>query len=195
MSIVRSHMVMSLDGFIAQPDDNPAELFDWYWAGDVELPSAQPEMTFKVDAASAGVLGPLMDGCGAMISGRRLFDITDGWGDNHPVGAPVVVVTHRPPDDAATRFPRTTFVGDVASAVATAKEIAAGKDVTIASPNVIQQALELGLIDEVCVSLAPVLLGEGIPYFAALSRGHVLFDDPVVVPGTRALHLRYAVRR
>ena len=51
------------------------------------------------------------------------------------------------------------------------------------------------LVDEVCVSLAPVLLGEGVPYFAKLDRGHVLFDDPVVVQGRRALHLRYPVRR
>ena len=76
-----------------------------------------------------------------------------------------------------------------------AREIAGDKDVTIASANIAQQALDLGLVDEVCVSLAPVLLGEGIPYFAKLDRGHVLFDDPVVVQGTRALHLRYPVRR
>lgn len=196
MAKVLSHMTMSLDGFIAQPDDNPAELFEWYDGGDVELPTAQPGMTFQVDAASAEALQELLDRTGAMIAGRRLFDQTDGWGDQHPVGAPIVVVTHRPPpDDAEERFPRTTFVGSVEEAVATAKEIAGDHDVTIASPTIIQQALDLGLVDEVCVSLVPVLFGEGIPYFAALDRGHVLLDDPEVVQGRRALHLRYPVRR
>src|SRR5262245_14137380 len=112
MGRVFSHMVMSLDGFIAQPDDNPAELFDWYWGGDVTVPSAQEGMSFSVDEASAGLLRELLDGTGALIAGRRLFDQTNGWDDNHPVGAPVVVVTHRPPpDDADARWPKTTFVG------------------------------------------------------------------------------------
>lgn len=105
------------------------------------------------------------------------------------------MVTHQPPADAAERWPRTTFVAGVEPAIATAREIAGDKDVTIASANIVQQALELGLVDEVCMSLVPVLFGEGIPYFAKLSRGHVLFDDPVVVQGRRALHLRYPVRR
>jgi dihydrofolate reductase len=76
-----------------------------------------------------------------------------------------------------------------------AREIAGEKDVTIASANVIQQALDLGLVDEVCVSLVPVLFGEGISYFSKLERGHVLLEDPLVVQGRRALHLTYPVRR
>ena len=132
-------MCMSLGGFVAQPDDNPAELFDWYWSGDVEVPSAQEAMSFSVDAASVPMLEELTSGCGALIAGRRLFDQTDGWGDNHPAGAPVVVVTHRlPPENAAKRFPRTTFTGSVEEAIATAKELAGDKFVTIASADVIQ---------------------------------------------------------
>ncbi len=196
MAKVLTHMCMSLDGFVAQPDDNPAELFDWYWGGDVVLPTAQADMRFAVDAASAAMLEELMSGCGALVAGRRLFDQTDGWGDNHPVGAPVVVVTHRPPpEDAAVRFPRTTFAGSVEEAVATAKDIAGDRFVTIASADIIQQALALGLVDEICVSQVPVLFGAGVRYFGELAGGHVLLDDPVVVPGTRALHLRYPVRR
>src|SRR4051794_31314511 len=104
MAKVLTHMCMSLDGFVAQTDDNPAELFDWYWGGDVVVPSAQESMSFSVDAASAPMLRDLTSGCGALIAGRRLFDLTDGWGDNHPAGAPVVGVTHRPPpEDAAGR--------------------------------------------------------------------------------------------
>src|SRR6478735_3047666 len=196
MAKVLTHMCMSLDGFVAQPDDNPAELFDWYWGGDHLVPSAQEGMTFSVDAASAAMLQDLTSGCGALVAGRRLFDLTDGWGDNHPAGAPVVVVTHRPPPaDAATRFPRTTFTGSVEAGVATAKQIAGDRFVTIASADIIQQALNLGLVDELCVSQVPVLFGSGISYFGDLVGGHVILDDPVVVEGRRALHLRYPVRR
>jgi dihydrofolate reductase len=196
MAKVLTHMCMSLDGFVAQPDDNPAELFDWYWIGDVLVPSAQENMTFSVDAASAVMLRELMSGCGALVAGRRLFDQTDGWGDNHPAGAPVVVVTHRPmPEDAAERFPRTTFTGSVAEGIATAKEIAGAKFVTIASASIIQQALKLGLVDELCISQVPVLFGRGIRYFGELVDDHIMLEDPFVVQGTRALHLRYPVRR
>src|SRR4051795_1320512 len=196
MAKVLTHMCMSLDGFVAQPDDNPAELFDWYWIGDVVVPSAQESMSFSVDAASAPMLQELTSGCGALIVGRRLFDQTDGWGDNHPAGAPVVVVTHRPsPEDAAQRFPRTTFTGSVEDGIDAAKKIAGDKFVTIASANIIQQALNLGLVDELCVSQVPVLFGTGVRYFGELVRGHVMLEDPVVVHGKRALHLRYPVRR
>ncbi|HEY3832021.1 MAG TPA: dihydrofolate reductase family protein [Acidimicrobiia bacterium] len=196
MAKVLTHMCMSLDGFVAQPDDNPAELFDWYWGGDVAVPSAQEGMSFSVDAASAPMLQELTSACGAIVAGRRLFDQADGWGDNHPAGAPVVVVTHRaPPADAATRFPRTTFASSVEEAIATAKAIAGDKYVTIASADIIQQALNLGLVDELCISQVPVLFGAGIRYFGEFVANHVMLEDPVVIQGSRALHLRYAVRR
>ena len=196
MAKVLTHVCMSLDGFVAQPDDNPAELFDWYWNGEVVVPSARESMRFSVDAASAPMLEHLMSGCGALIAGRRLFDLTDGWGDNHPVGAPVVVVTHRAlPDDAATRFPRTTFTGSVEEAIATASELAGDKFVTIASADIIQQALRLNLVDELWVSQVPVLFGAGVRYFGDLVGGHVMLEDPIVVQGVRALHLRYVVQR
>jgi hypothetical protein len=74
--------------------------------------------------ASAPMLQELTSGCGAIVAGRRLFDQTDGWGDNHPAGAPVVVVTHGPPPaDAGERFPRTTFAGSVEEGIATAKDL------------------------------------------------------------------------
>jgi dihydrofolate reductase len=195
MGKVCTHMTMSLDGFIAQPDDNPSELFDWYQAGDVSVASANEDVAFDVDEASAEVLGELTGDVGALVSGRRLFDIADGWGDSHPAGAPVVVVTHNPPTDAAERWPRTTFVDSVEAAISKAREIAGDKDITISSANVIQQALDLGLVDEVCVSLVPVLFGEGVRLFAKPAHGHLLLEDPVVVQGRRALHLRYPVRR
>jgi len=193
MGKVLSHMAMSLDGFIASPQDDPGEVFDWYWGGDVTVPSLQEGMSFQVDEATAPMLRELVGHNGAIVAGRRLFDQTDGWGDHHPGAPRVVVVTHQPPDDAA-RWPNTTFVDGVAEAIATARELAGDKNVTIASPTIINQALDLGLVDEVCISLVPVLFGEGISYFSERKLGHLLLEDPVVVPGRRALHLRYPVR-
>jgi len=108
----------------------------------------------------------------------------------------VVVVSHRPPPaGAAERFPRTSFAGSVEEGIAAAKEIAGDKFVTIASANIIQQAVSLGLVDEICISQVPVLFGSGIRYFAEFLGDHVMLEDPSVVQGTRALHLRYPVRK
>ena len=194
MGKVFTHMTMSLDGFIADPNDDPGELFEWYGAGDTEVASDNPDVTFKVDKASAEVLNDLTESVGVIVAGRRLFDIASGWGDHHPAGARVVVVTHDVPDNA-DEFPRTTFVADVETAIAKAKETAGDQNVTIASADIAQQALDLKLVDEVVVTLAPVLFGEGIPYFGELKNGHLMLEDPVVVEGKRALHLRYPVRR
>ena len=188
-----THMTMSLDGFIADPQDGCDELFGWYEAGEVTVPSADERWSFHVDAAGAELLREFLANTGALVCGRRLFDLTNGWDGNHPVGAPVVVVTHRPPADADA-WPTTTFTSGVADGITRAREIAGGKDVTIASAGIAAQALELGLVDEVCVSLVPVLLGEGIPYFAGLTGAPHRFDDPAVIPGARATHLRYPVR-
>jgi len=194
MGKVLSHMTMSLDVFIADPKDNPGEIFEWYAAGDVTIPTPNKDITFKVDEASAKMLRDLTASAGALVSGRRLFDIASGWGDHHPMGTPVVVVTHRPPADAAQKWPRTTFVDGVKAAIAKAQAIAGDKDVLIASPNITQQALDLDLVDEVGISVTPVLFGEGIPYFSKLAHGHLMLEDPVVAQGRRAVHLRYPVR-
>ncbi|NKQ51861.1 deaminase [Amycolatopsis sp. K13G38] len=194
MTKVYTHMTMSLDGYIADPDDGIGELFGWYGAGEVTVPTADENMRFQVDPNSAGLLRDILARTGALVCGRRLFDLTNGWGDNHPVGAPVVVVTHHVPEDAE-KWPRTTFAGDVAEGVARAREIADGKDVVISSADIAGQALDLGLVDEVHVSLVPVLLGEGIPYFARLAGAPHRFDDPEIIQGTRATHLRFPVRR
>lgn len=194
MGKIFSHMTMSLDGFIADPDDGVAELFGWYEAGTVTVPSADERWSFKVDDRSAQMLREVLAATGALVCGRRLFDHTSGWADRHPTGAPVVVVTHRPPDDAG-KWKTITFAGSVEQGIAAAGQIAGDKDVSIASASIAVQALDLGLVDEVVISLVPVLLGKGIPYFADLAHAPHRFDDPVIIAGSRVTHLRYAVRR
>jgi dihydrofolate reductase len=184
-----------LDGFIADRDDQVGPLFDWYDGGPVATPSASERLTFHTDTASAEILGTMMGRAGALICGRRLFDLTGGWGGQHPIGCPVVVVSHSVPEGWPRAGVPFTFVtsGGVAQAVAEARAIAGDKNVVVASPTITQQCLDLGLLDEVNVSLVPVLLGAGIPFFANLGVAPVMLDDPVVTPGRRVTHLSYRV--
>lgn len=158
------------------------------------VPTADERWSFRVDENSAQMLREALAGTGALVCGRRLFDLTNGWDDSHPVGAPVVVVTHHRPDDAG-KWKTITFAGSVETAIAAARQIAGDKNVSIASANVAAQALDLGLVDEVTISLVPVLLGKGISYFADLARAPHRFDDPVILPGSRVIHLSYPARR
>ena len=81
MGKVFTHMTMSLDGYIADPDDQVGELFEWYEAGEVSVANANEDIAFNVDEASAEALRDLTEKAGALVSGRRLFDIADGWND------------------------------------------------------------------------------------------------------------------
>jgi dihydrofolate reductase len=190
-------MSVSVDGFIASEDDQVGPLFDWYDGGPVATPSAGARWTFHTDPASAEILSTMMGRAGALICGRRLFDLTGGWDGLHPVGCPVVVVTHSVPEGWPRAGVPFTFVtsGGVAQAVVDAQAIAGEKNVVVASPSITQQCLDLGLLDEIHISLAPVLLGTGIPFFANLGVAPVMLDDPVVTPGRRATHLSYRVRK
>lgn len=100
-SEVYTHMSMSLDGYVADPKDGTGELFGWYDASDVTVPSADERWSFQVDANSAEMLREVLAGAGALVCGHRLFGLTNGWNDSHPIGAPVVVVTHNAPQEAA----------------------------------------------------------------------------------------------
>ena len=196
MTKVMAHMTMSLDGFIADPNDGVEELFGWYDSGDpgaVAVPSNDPRWTHHTDPASAQLLRSVYATVGALICGRRLFDHTQGWGGNHPTGVPLFVMTHRPPTD----WPHpVTFVTDgVQHAIEQAKAAAGDKFVALASPTVTQQALDAGLVDELAVSLVPVLLGNGIPFFANLASAPIRLSDPEVIEGSTVTHLRYQVTK
>jgi dihydrofolate reductase len=196
---VEAHMTMSLDGFIADPADAVGPLFDWYDAGDVTVLSADLRWTFNVDQSSAGFLRDMLAGNGALVCGRRLFDLTDGWGGRHPTGVPVFVVTHRSADEWTRRHPDAPFTfvtNGAASAVAQARAVAGAKIVSVAGgPNLIQQCIREGLLDAINISLVPVLLGAGIRFFGVLAGAPIMLDDPTVVEGARATHLHYRVRK
>jgi dihydrofolate reductase len=126
MATVVANMSMSLDGFIADPADGVEHLFGWYDNGDVIVPTADPRMTFHVSEASAAHLGDTLANVGALVCGRRLFDVANGWGGNHPTGAPVFVVTHTIPEGWPRDGAPFTFIteGSVEHAVAQAKVVA-----------------------------------------------------------------------
>jgi dihydrofolate reductase len=189
---------MSLDGYIAYDDNTIGALFDWYDAGEVEVTTATPGLTFHITPQSADYWHRAVEGSGALVVGRTLFDFTDGWGGRHPIDLPVVVVTHRVPTEWVEQHPDAPFTfvtKGVAAAIAEARELAGDKNVDVAAGTMARQALELGLLDEISVDIAPVVFGRGKPYFGSLGDS-VLLDDPTtVVQGNRVLHLVYPVRR
>jgi dihydrofolate reductase len=196
MANVIGSLTMSVDGFIALPDDSVGHLFDWYESGDTAVRWPGMGMVSHVTPASAGYLKDTIEGTGAIVVGRRVYDYTHGWGGNHPLGVPLFLVTHRPPQAWPTPdAPFTAVPAGVAAAIEQAKAAAGGKAVALAGPSIIQQALNLGLVDELAVELAPVLLGDGIRFFGELARSPLLLDDPLVIQGSRVTHLRFRVRR
>jgi len=188
---------MSLDGFIAQADDDPGPVFDWWESGAVETAPGDPDRTFHISPASADYISRSWAGIGAEVIGRRLFDITDGWKGRPPAGGGhVVVVTHRPP--VQWRYAADApfeFVADLPDAIARAVELADGKDVSITGGDLTGQALAAGLVDELRIELTPVILGGGISFFGGYAGEPLLWEDPEVVQGERVTHLRYRRRR
>lgn len=192
MSAVIMHAVASLDGFIADDNDDVGPLFEWYFNGDREIVDGGP---FKVSEASVAYVRPMWQSIGATVIGRHLFDLTNGWEGSPPAGEHVVVVSHRPKPDGWHPEASYHFFSDVRAAIDKAKKLAGSRVVAVAAGDVGGQALALGLVDEVAVDIAPVVFGSGKRYFGPADTKHLLEDPVVVVPGERVLHLRYRVRR
>ncbi len=189
-------MSMSLDGYVADSNDGVAEVFDWYFSGDVEVPTASGSsgMTFNVSPPSADHLRALTAEVGAMLTGRRTFERADGWGGRHPWDIPAFVVTHNVPDGWPRPDSTVQFVTDgIESAVARAKAAAGAKSVGVHGAQTIQQCLDAGLLDEIQIDLAAVLLGEGVRLFDQLANTPLVLGNPTVVAGVGVTHLRYPV--
>ena len=176
MSKVIAIMSMSLDGYVADRDDGVAEVLDWYFtSGDVEFHTGGSDpMTFKVSGRSAEHLHGLTSGLGAMLTGRRTFDVAEGWGGNHAWG-PAFVLTHHVPAGWPRRNSTVHCVTDVG----------------VHGADTIQQCLNAGLLDEIHVDIAAVLLGSGIRLFDHLVGTPAVLGNPSVIPGVGVTHLRY----
>ena len=200
MGKVMAGATVSLDGYIAGPNESGFEhLFAWLNAGEHEFPSANPEVSFHLSEADHRFFREVNESVGVYVVGRRLFDITDGWGGIHPFDKPIVVVTHSIPDDWVAAHPDApfTFVTDgIEAAIERARAIAGELDVIVTAGKLASQCLELGLLGELWLDLVPVLLGSGVRFFDELKAAPILLDGPdLLVEGSRVTHLRYQVRR
>ena len=196
MSRVIAIMSMSLDGFVADPNDGIGEVMGWYFnSGDVELESGGADsMTMRVSGPSAVHLRGQRSELGAVLTGRRTFDVAQGWGGNHAWG-PAYVLAHQVPAGWPRPGSTVHFVTDgIESAVSQARAAAAGKSVGVHGPNTIQQCLNAGLVDELHIDVSAVLLGSGIRLFDHLASAPTVLGNPTVIPGAGVTHLRYPVR-
>jgi dihydrofolate reductase len=158
---------MSLDGFIAAPNDDVGPLFEWYGNGDVRIDTADHH-TFKVTAASAEHVRLLQRKIGTVVTGRRLFDYTNGWSGTHPWGTPVVVVTHHDAPEWRAEHPDApfTFVTDgLDTALDVALEKAGGRTSAWAAPTSSSRPSTSGR-------------GPGQPHPRAARVGHPVLRQP-----------------
>jgi len=184
---------VSVDGFIADENDQPGPLFDWLLSGDVPLDESGG---LKVSQASYDYVRPYWDQIGVTIVGRRVFDMTNGWDGTPPSGVDhVVVVTHRPQSEGWDPEAPFHFVDGVEAAMAKAQELAGDRIIEVAAGDVGGQVLAAGLINEVRMAVVPVVFGCGKRYFGSAHAQHLLEEPDVVIQGKRVLHLRYRVRR
>jgi dihydrofolate reductase len=190
MATVMMHAVVSVDGFIADEQDDVGPLFDWYFNGDHPIDDDGP---FRVGAASADYVRGMWQGIGAIIQGRRLFDQTNGWEARPPAGDHLIVVSHRPRPDGWHPEADVPFFDDIAAAVEEGKRRAGEKVLAICAGDVGGQALALGLVDVVAMDVVPVVFGTGKRYFGPVDGQHLLADPDVVIQGDRVLHLAYQV--
>jgi dihydrofolate reductase len=183
---------MSLDGFIADAQDGVWSLFGWLTSGDTPLQVPGVDRAFKTSAASAAHYQELLDTTGAEVTGRRDFDISRAWGGKHPFGIPAFIVTHSPPQEWVYEGSPFTFVTDgVESAVEQARKAAGDRNVIVNGSKIAQQCLNAGLIDEVQIDLAPILLGSGIRLFERAAPIELETTSVVDAPGVT--HLKFRV--
>jgi dihydrofolate reductase len=202
MGKVATGLSMSLDGFIAGPNDGPGQplgeggerLFEWFSAGDTEYGLPGTEMVFRVSQQSAEMLREAHAGMGAFVTGRRTFDISNGWGGSPPLGVPTFVVTHAVRDEWVYEGSPFTFVTEgVEGAVEKARAVAGDRDVAVGAASIAQQCIRAGLLDEIHVDLVPVLLGDGVRLFEHLGAGPIELESTRVIEGVGVTHLTFRV--
>ena len=187
-------MSMSLDGYIAGPNDEPDNpggdgfLRLHYWGVTPEGESFRPP-------GPAGQLVDEMLATGALLAGRRTVEQVDHWGGDHHGGVPIFVPSRRPPGPSAATYPLVTYVRDgIVSAMAQAKAAAGGRNVMVQGAEIAQRALEAGVLDELEIHQVPVLFGGGRRMFDRLPS-RVELDVVRVIDTPDATHIHYRVCR
>src|SRR5215204_700840 len=151
-------------------------------------------MAFRVLPQSAELLRETRTTTGVLVTGRRLFDLTHGWGGGHPLGVPIFVLTHTVPQEWVYEGSPFTFVTDgLESALAQAKAVAGDKDVGVIGASLVQQCIRAGLLDEIHVDLVPILLGDGVRMSDHLGTGSIELESTRVIEGAGVTHLTFRV--
>jgi dihydrofolate reductase len=189
------YMSMSLDGFIAGPNAGPGNglgdggerLHEWAFAGA------------DADGRPAGVNGQVFDeamATGAVVAGRGTVEPAGFWGGDHHDGVPIFILSRHEPEGDSGRWPLVSYVSDVSTAMAQAKQAAGDKNVLVHGAGTAQLALAAGVLDELEIHLVPVLLGEGRRLFEHLGAEHVELERTRVLEGDGGVtHMHYRVRR
>jgi dihydrofolate reductase len=193
MGIVFFDVSMSLDGFIAGPNDGPGNglgdggsvLHEWIWSGK--------------DPTGKKMVYEAMKTLGAVVMGRRTFNIIDGpngWvaPDGTAFALPVFVPTHEAKDTVTKGKTKFTFVTDgVESAIKEAQKVAGDKNISVMGANTFQQCIKTGLLDEMQIHLVPVLLGGGVRLFDNLGSEHIELKKTSVVESVNVTHLKFRI--
>ena len=194
MSASVLYMAMSLDGYIAGPNDSPdnpggdgfMRLHQWFVTSDGAF--------FRPSGAAGELYDEISEGYGAVLAGRRTVEQVDHWGGSHQ-GRPIFVPSHRTPGPSVANYPLVTYVLDgIESAMAQAKVAATDRTVLVHGAYTAQRALEAGVLDELQISQIPVLFGGGRRLFDVLSS-RVELEVLRVIDTPEATHIRYRVCR
>ena len=189
------YMSVSLDGFIAGPNEGPGNglgdgghrLHEWFLTGSGEL------------GRPSGVNGSVWDeamATGAVVAGRGTFEPAGGWGGDHHDGVPIFIYSRRPPGIDISAWPLVTYLDDVAAAIASAKSAAGERDVLVHGAAVAQLALAAGVLDEIELHVVPVLFGAGRQLFDNMAAEQIELERTRVLSGEDGVtHMRYRVSR
>jgi len=184
------YMSMSLDGFIAGPNEGPGNglgdgghrLHEWAFAG-ADLGGVNRQVVDEFMAT------------GAVVAGRGTFEPAGGWGGDHHDGVPIFILSRREPGIDVGPWPLVTYVNDVTTAMSEAKRAAGDKDVLVHGAATAQLALAAGILDELEIHLVPVLLGQGRRLFNNLAPEHIELERTRVLEGDGVTHMHYRVQR
>ncbi len=208
MSSTVLYMSMSLDGFIAGPNETPdnglgdggRRLHDWLIAeSGLEAGRGHQHLRQAIQERVSGVNRQVVDefmATGAVVAGRGTVEPAGYWDGDHHDGVPIFIVSRNEPPPAVREMPLVNFVDDVATAMAEARGAAGDKDVLVHGAGVTRLALAAGVLDEMEISVVAVLLGQGRRLFENLAAEHVELERTRVLQGDAGVtHLHYHVKR
>ena len=188
-------VTMSLDGFIADPKDDPGRIFDWYFKGDTPSAFSQANLAFRLTREDAKYFDEGSNMLGSIVAGRRTYDVSQAWHGSFFITVPFFVLTHKPPLTVPKGTTKFTFVTDgIESAIKQAKAAAGSKMVGVMGANAAKQCIETGLLDEMHVHISPFLLGDGVRLFYREGANLVELERTRVIESSSGvIHVHYRV--